>query len=112
MGAVPWSGVRRLVQFSYDLVATVGIFLLSVGFFHRAIFDGELPFERDTRVYYYPLHTWFTERLKLFEFPLWSPDYFGGFPIFSEGESGMFYPPNFLLSFFLPPGQAFVWNIL
>lgn len=104
--------MRKYVLLSYDLLATAALFLLAVVFFQRAIFNGEIFVERDTRVFYFPLQAWFAGRLKQFELPLWSPDIFGGFPIFADGETGMFYPPVVLLSFFLPAGQAFVWNVV
>jgi hypothetical protein len=102
--------VRRYVQLSYDLLATALLFLLTVVFFHRAIFFGEVYVERDTRVFYFPLQAWYASRLKQFELPLWTPDIFGGFPVFADGETGMFYPPVALLAFFLPAGQVFLWN--
>ncbi|MCS6802211.1 MAG: YfhO family protein [Chloroflexota bacterium] len=104
--------MRKYVLLSYDLLATAFLFLLAVLFFQRAIFSGEIFAERDTRVFYFPLQAWFAGRLKQFELPLWSPDIFGGFPIFADGETGMFYPPVVLLSFFLPAGQAFIWNVV
>ncbi|MFN8534929.1 MAG: YfhO family protein [Dehalococcoidia bacterium] len=104
--------MRKFVLLSYDLLATAFLFLLAVIFFQRTIFNGDLFVERDTRVFYFPLQAWFAGRLKLFELPLWSPDIFGGFPVFADGETGMFYPPVFLLSFFLPASQAFIWNVV
>ncbi|GIW08539.1 MAG: hypothetical protein KatS3mg060_3344 [Dehalococcoidia bacterium] len=104
--------MRKYVLLSYDLLATAFLFLLAVLFFQQAVFNGEIFVERDTRVFYFPLQVWFAGRLKQFELPLWSPEIFGGFPIFADGETGMFYPPVFLLAFFLPAGQAFIWNVV
>ncbi|MDO8674273.1 MAG: YfhO family protein, partial [Dehalococcoidia bacterium] len=42
--------------------------------------------------------------------PLWTPNIFGGFPLFADGEAGLFYPPVMILYYFLSPQQAFIWT--
>ena len=67
-----------------------------------------VPFERDTTVFYYPLMAWVSQRLHQGELPLWTPQVFGGYPIFADGEIGLAYPPALLALFFFSPDRALV----
>jgi hypothetical protein len=67
-----------------------------------------VPYERDTTVFYFPLMTWVAQRLHQGEFPLWTPQVFGGYPIFADGEIGLAYPPVLLALLALPIDRAFV----
>lgn len=49
-----------------------------------------------------PLRKTVSESLKNFEIPFWEPGIGQGFPIFDEGQMGLFYLPNLILLFFLP----------
>ncbi|MBI2863141.1 MAG: YfhO family protein [Chloroflexi bacterium] len=79
-------------------------------FFYKAILYGEIFFERDTRVFYYPMMASFSADIRNWHLPLWTPDIFAGFPIFADGEAGLFYPPVMALFYFLTPKQAFIWT--
>jgi hypothetical protein len=67
-----------------------------------------VAYERDTAVFYFPLMSWVAERLHQGEFPLWTPQVFGGYPIFADGEIGLAYPPALLALLLLPVDRAFV----
>jgi Bacterial membrane protein YfhO len=67
-----------------------------------------VPYERDTTVFYFPLMSWAAERLHQGELPLWTPQVFGGYPIFADGEIGLAYPPVLLALLALPADRAFV----
>jgi hypothetical protein len=67
-----------------------------------------VAYERDTTVFYFPLMTWVAQRLHQGELPLWTPQVFGGYPIFADGEIGLAYPPVLLALLTLPPDRAFV----
>ncbi|HEX8967976.1 MAG TPA: hypothetical protein VF937_08860, partial [Chloroflexota bacterium] len=67
-----------------------------------------VPYERDTVVFYYPLLNWLAQQLHQGVFPLWTPQFFGGYPIFADGEIGLAYPPVLLAVLLLPPDRAFV----
>ena len=69
---------------------------------------GVVAFERDTTVFYYPLMAWVSQRLHLGEFPLWTPQVFGGYPIFADGEIGLAYPPALVALFALSPDRALI----
>ncbi|MGI9146411.1 MAG: YfhO family protein [Chloroflexota bacterium] len=67
-----------------------------------------VAYERDTTVFYFPLMSWAAQRLHQGELPLWTPQVFGGYPIFADGEVGLAYPPVLLALLVLPPDRAFV----
>src|SRR5438445_12668507 len=67
-----------------------------------------VAYERDTAVFYFPLMSWVAQRLHQWELPLWTPQVFGGYPIFADGEIGLAYPPVLLALLTLPPDRAFV----
>jgi len=67
-----------------------------------------VAYERDTTVFYFPLMTWVAQRLHQGELPLWTPQVFGGYPIFADGEIGLAYPPVLLALLTLPPDRAFM----
>jgi hypothetical protein len=67
-----------------------------------------VAYERDTAVFYFPLMSWVGEQLRQGNLPLWSPQFFGGYPIFADGEIGLAYPPVLLALLVLPPDRALV----
>src|SRR5205823_14623773 len=67
-----------------------------------------VAYERDTTVFYFPLMSWVSQQLQHGYFPLWTPQFFGGYPIFADGEIGLAYPPVLLALLSLPPDRAFV----
>ena len=67
-----------------------------------------VAYERDTTVFYFPLMSWVAQRLQQGELPLWTPQVFGGYPIFADGEIGLAYPPVLVALLVLPPDRAFV----
>jgi len=67
-----------------------------------------VAYERDTAVFYFPLMSWVAQRLHQGELPLWTPQVFGGYPIFADGEIGLAYPPVLLALLTLPADRAFV----
>jgi len=75
------------------VAALLGMVSLSVA---DGLLANVVPYERDTTVFYFPLMSWAAERLRQGELPLWTPQFFGGYPIFADGEIGLAYPPVLL----------------
>jgi Bacterial membrane protein YfhO len=77
-----------------------------------AVADGLLgkavAYERDTTVFYFPLMSWVGQQLQHGYFPLWTPQFFGGYPIFADGEIGLAYPPMLLTLLTMSPERAFI----
>lgn len=53
-----------------------------------------------------PLAHYLSDSLKQGRFPLWTPEIFAGFPFAANGESGLFYPLNFILFYLFSPATA------
>jgi hypothetical protein len=67
---------------------------------------GAVAFERDTTAFYYPLAAWSWQQLHgVGKIPLWTPQIFGGYPIFADGEHGLA-SPLVLLAMLLMPADA------
>lgn len=69
---------------------------------------GVVAYERDTATFYYPLFTWAAQQLREGQFPLWTPEIFGGYPAFADGEIGLASPIVLLALVALPVDTAFV----
>jgi len=72
------------------------------------LLENIVAYERDTAVFYFPLMSWVGEQLRQGNLPLWTPQFFGGYPIFADGEIGLAYPPVLLALLVLPPDRALV----
>lgn len=66
----------------------------------------------DLYSYYFPLKSWYAERLQAGELPLWNPRVGHGFPTVGESQTGVFYPFNLLAYGLLPLHAAYHVNFL
>jgi hypothetical protein len=72
-------------------------------FLRLALLRGVFYFH-DVQYYFYPYHALAAALAAGGQLPLWNPYVFGGIPLLGDGQTAMFYPPNWL--FFLLPGAA------
>ncbi|MBX5484681.1 MAG: YfhO family protein [Myxococcaceae bacterium] len=94
---------------AFALPATaIGVTVL---FFYRAVFSAEVFISRDIQRVYYPLRTYWVDRVSRGEIPDWFPYDGFGQPFFGMVISGGFHPTN-LLYLALPIAQAMKLNIL
>ena len=70
-----------------------------LGFCHDLVLNGEVPFYRDLTNYFYPLRHSLYESYRAGELPLWDRHFAQGFPNLAAFQSGVFYPPHFVLAF-------------
>ena len=91
-----------------DLAAQALLGLAAALLLGRALVEGTVRWEADTRYFYYPLLSTVAAALKEGRLPIWEPGVFGGYPLFADGEAGMLYPPHLLALRFLPPPAALV----
>ena len=96
----PWRGEGWLWVASLLVIISLS---LADGLLGNAV-----AYERDTTVFYFPLMSWVGQQLQHGHFPLWTPQFFGGYPIFADGEIGLAYPPVLLALLSLPPERAFI----
>ncbi len=116
-----WPPRRRLTALAAALAArlrhvawrdTAAIALLAaaaLAYAWPAIATGQIAYENDTRIFYYPIFARLGAALKQGLLPLWSPQIFGGYPIFADGETGALYPLHLFLLLLLPVDTAFIW---
>ena len=91
----------------FPFLATVFFLALTALFFYRIVFGGQtLAAAGDIVNNYLPYKFLVKEQLAQGEFPHWNPLTFGGRPLQSDIQTGLFYPPN-LLFWFLPLEWAF-----
>ncbi|MBI2941282.1 MAG: YfhO family protein [Chloroflexi bacterium] len=76
--------------------------------FGNAIVDRRIYAEADTLTYYVPLARRIDDALARGRFPLWTPDIFGGHPLFAESEGAMLYPLNLAAWILLPVDSAVI----
>ncbi|HEV2123706.1 MAG TPA: hypothetical protein VGW38_13140, partial [Chloroflexota bacterium] len=82
ISAFPWRDSLAHLIFAFCAAA-----LLS-----PALRGTAVHWQDDTKYFYFPLLANLAAALKEGRLPLWEPGIFGGFPLFSDGESGMLYP--------------------
>jgi hypothetical protein len=92
-----------------DLASVLVLAAATAAYCWPALAHGLVPYENDTRIFYYPLLTRLSQALKSDVLPLWSPDIFGGYPILADGEGGSLYPVHLLALLALPVDTAFIW---
>ncbi|HET7771558.1 MAG TPA: YfhO family protein, partial [Chloroflexota bacterium] len=92
-----------------DALALAGLAAITLAYFWPAVAHGLIGYENDTRIFYLPLFLKLGAALKSGQLPLWSPELFGGYPIFADGEAGSLYPPHLLALLLLPIETAFIW---
>jgi hypothetical protein len=79
-------------------------------FLRPALLRGVFYFH-DVQYYFYPYHALAAALLANGELPLWNPYVFSGIPLLGDGQTAMFYPPNWLF-FVLPGGAALNYDVL
>jgi hypothetical protein len=102
------AGTRRPERGATFLSIAVLLVVVSLSMADGLLLD-VVAYERDTTVFYYPLMRWVGQQLHLGVLPLWTPQVFGGYPIFADGEIGLAYPPALLSLLLLAPERAFVF---
>ena len=95
---------RRALVVWRDLACVIGLALLPLLVFWQAATLRGVFFIHDIQYYFYPYHNVTASLLRQGQLPLWNPYSFSGMPLLGDGQTAMFYPPNWL--FFLLPGAA------
>lgn len=103
--------LNRIRPHFKDLLAILLIAFGILFFFREEIQYNITFYESDTPAYYFPVMSDLAQAYRERTLRLWSPDVFGGFPLFADGESGALYPINLLLLPFFTIEQAWVWLI-
>jgi hypothetical protein len=104
-GAVAW---QRLWCWAPDLAA-VGLLLAALVVFQWPSVAGWGLYARsDTFAFFYPVFFLLHQSLQRGSLPLWTPELFGGFPLFAEGQVGALYPPGAVATLAARPESGFL----
>jgi hypothetical protein len=112
--ARPPAAMRRLFSHPVALavlgeLAAVAALLAAVGAVLWPLLDGRAIYaESDTFTFFYPVFAVLRASIRAGELPLWSPDIFGGFPLFAEGQIGALYLPSLAAARLPSPIQGFL----
>ncbi|MGD8434913.1 MAG: YfhO family protein [Syntrophobacterales bacterium] len=89
----------------------LGIFVLTLLYFHDVLTGKVLLVERDLTTFFYPFRFIWVETISQGHFPFWNPYIKCGVPLFATIQPGVFYPLS-LPYLFLPLDLAFNWTIV
>lgn len=89
-----------------DFFAGLTLLFTSILFFYDIFADKFLFTERDLGPYFIPPRFFWVESIKQWDFPLWNPLQFCGYPFLANPQHGILYPFNGLF-FILPFDWAF-----
>ena len=96
-------------------ISAASILLLALAvalFFREAVTLQGAFFVQDVMVQNYPFREFCSQALRQLELPLWHPGINCGFPLFAEGQAGVFYPFNLLTALLLPTWVAIGCNVV
>ena len=88
-----------------DRIPLIVLALLPFVLFAPVTFMWQVFSFQDIQAYFYPYHLVPAKMLAAGQLPLWNPYVFCGIPLLGDGQTALFYPPNWLF-FVLPPETA------
>ncbi|MEO7909852.1 MAG: YfhO family protein [Roseiflexaceae bacterium] len=100
----PTAYTRTLIWRLRATLVVAALLLLPLIVFLRLALLRDVFYFHDVQYYFYPYHALAATLVGNGELPLWNPYAFSGLPLIGDGQTAMFYPPNWL--FFLLPGSA------
>jgi len=89
----------------------LGLFVLTLLYFHDVLTGKLLLAERDLTTFFYPFRSIWVETVRQGHFPFWNPYIKCGVPLFATIQPGVLYPLS-LPYLFLPLDLAFNWTIV
>ena len=95
-----------------DLFNLAFLFGLVVLFFLDVVLRGQIFFAGDIMNVYTPWQKYNQEALMSGRMPLWTDDFFAGFPLFAESQGALFYPPTRFVYWLSPLVHAFSFDVL
>ncbi|MFN8499944.1 MAG: hypothetical protein U0641_18980 [Anaerolineae bacterium] len=94
-----------------DILIGVGLLLLPFGAFFAQALGQTVFYHHDLQYYFYAYHRAVADLSQQPGLPLWNPYAFSGIPLLGDGQTAMFYPPNWLY-WVLPTAYALTLSIL
>jgi hypothetical protein len=93
------------------ILVPLGLFVLTLLYFHEILTAKVLLVERDLATFFYPFRFIWVETARQGHFPFWNPYIKCGVPLFATIQPGVLYPLS-LPYLFLPLDLAFNWTIV
>jgi len=93
------------------ILVILGLFFLTLLYFHDVLTGQVLLVERDLTTFFYPFRFIWVETVQQGHFPFWNPYIKCGVPLFAAIQPGVLYPLS-LPYLFLPLDLAFNWTII
>jgi len=93
------------------ILVILGLFVLTLLYFHDVLTGKVLLVERDLTTFFYPFRFLWVETVRQGHFPFWNPYIKCGVPLFASIQPGVLYPFS-LPYLFLPLDLAFNWTII
>jgi hypothetical protein len=90
------------------ILVILGLFVLTLLYFHDVLTGKVLLVERDLATFFYPYRFLWVETVRQGHFPFWNPYLKCGVPLFATIQPGVLYPlslPYLFLPLDLPPGS-------
>ncbi len=107
------AAAKRLRKLNSSLIISSILFtVFFIVFFQAALSRDVIFFNLDHSFQNIPFRHYSFNILKEGIIPMWCPRSATGFPIFSEGQSGIAYPINWLFYFVLPFAEAYTFSLL
>ena len=94
-----------------SIYAILGLFVLTLLYFHDVLTGKVLLVERDLATFFYPFRFIWVETVRQGHFPFWNPYIKCGVPLFATIQPGVLYPLS-LPYLFMPLDLAFNWTIV
>jgi hypothetical protein len=101
---------RGLPLYRWPLVPPLVLGLLPFVLFAPVTLLRRVFWAHDVQGYFFPYHVLPARLVSEGHLPLWNPYVFSGMPLLGDGQTAMFYPPNWL--FFLLPGAVALSYVL
>jgi hypothetical protein len=93
------------------ILVILGLFALTLLYFHDVLTGKVLLVERDLTTFFYPFRSIWVETVLQGHFPFWNPFIKCGVPLFATIQPGVLYPLS-IPYLFLPLDLAFNWTII
>jgi hypothetical protein len=94
-----------------SIVPVLTLLLLPFGLFWAETLGQRVFYHHDLQYYFFPYHKLVVDIVASGHLPLWNPYAFSGIPLLGDGQTAMFYPPNWIF-WLLPPIQALTVVVL
>lgn len=95
-----------------DFISIILLLVIVALFFLDILLRGQVFFAGDIMTVYTPWQKYNQEALSAGRIPLWSDDFFSGFPLFAESQGALFYFPTRLVYLLVPAVHAFSYDVL